>query len=224
MRRHACPSGWCDCGRAAAGRTGWNRLGLPGRRGVQRLQTDDRVRLQSGPPLESFARRTLASRMSIATHARSRGTRRNVCGHRLSRPGRTAGPSCRAARLGSSRSDTDDRRAPAGFGSWPLCRAVDDQRQLRRSAAQRRGKRHAGQARHAQGQACGSDDPRVVARPRDRGPRPRTPVPTGVGGNWHLIFDDEFNGTSLNAADWSTGWFGSGITAGIGGGLGAGVL
>jgi beta-glucanase (GH16 family) len=45
-----------------------------------------------------------------------------------------------------------------------------------------------------------------------------TPVPTGVGGNWHLIFDDEFNGTSLNAADWSTGWFGSGITGGISGG------
>jgi beta-glucanase (GH16 family) len=46
---------------------------------------------------------------------------------------------------------------------------------------------------------------------------PTTPVPTGVPGSWHLIFDDEFNGTSLNTADWSTGWFGSGITAGIGG-------
>jgi hypothetical protein len=42
-------------------------------------------------------------------------------------------------------------------------------------------------------------------------------LPTGVPGSWHLIFDDEFNGTSLNTADWSTGWFGSGITAGIGG-------
>ena len=42
-------------------------------------------------------------------------------------------------------------------------------------------------------------------------------LPTGVPGNWQLIFDDEFNGTSLNTADWSTGWFGSGVTAGIGG-------
>jgi beta-glucanase (GH16 family) len=42
-----------------------------------------------------------------------------------------------------------------------------------------------------------------------------TPVPTGVAGNWHLIFDDEFNGSSLNPQYWSTGWFGSGITGGI---------
>jgi beta-glucanase (GH16 family) len=30
-----------------------------------------------------------------------------------------------------------------------------------------------------------------------------------------LIFDDEFNGSGLNSADWSTGWFGSGITGGV---------
>jgi beta-glucanase (GH16 family) len=40
---------------------------------------------------------------------------------------------------------------------------------------------------------------------------PSTPVPTGVPGSWHLIFDDEFNGSSLDP-DWSTGWFGSGTT------------
>jgi len=44
-----------------------------------------------------------------------------------------------------------------------------------------------------------------------------TPVPTGVAGSWHLIFDDEFNGSSLNPQYWSTGWFGSGITGGVGG-------
>jgi hypothetical protein len=40
-------------------------------------------------------------------------------------------------------------------------------------------------------------------------------VPTGVPGTWNLIFDDEFTGTSLNAANWSTGWFGSGITGAV---------
>jgi beta-glucanase (GH16 family) len=40
-------------------------------------------------------------------------------------------------------------------------------------------------------------------------------VPVGVAGSWHLIFDDEFDESSLNAADWSTGWFGSGITGGV---------
>ena len=38
------------------------------------------------------------------------------------------------------------------------------------------------------------------------------PVPNGDRGNWHLIFDDAFNGTSLDQAHWSTGWFGSGVT------------
>ena len=39
-----------------------------------------------------------------------------------------------------------------------------------------------------------------------------TPMPTGVPGDWTLKFDDEFNGTGLDTANWSTGWFGSGIT------------
>ena len=43
-----------------------------------------------------------------------------------------------------------------------------------------------------------------------------TPLPPGspgVAGDWTLKFDDEFNGTSLDTADWSTGWGGgSGIT------------
>jgi len=37
-------------------------------------------------------------------------------------------------------------------------------------------------------------------------------VPTGVRGDWKLTFDDEFSGTSLDTAKWSTGWYGSGIT------------
>ena len=53
-----------------------------------------------------------------------------------------------------------------------------------------------------------------------RKPKPRptlhpqavTPMPAGVRGDWTLKFDDEFNGTSLNTAKWSTGWYGSGIT------------
>ena len=38
-------------------------------------------------------------------------------------------------------------------------------------------------------------------------------MPAGVPGHWTLRFDSEFTGTSLNAAQWSTGWYGSGITA-----------
>jgi beta-glucanase (GH16 family) len=40
-------------------------------------------------------------------------------------------------------------------------------------------------------------------------------VPVGVAGSWHAIFDDEFNQSGLNTSDWSTGWFGSGITGGV---------
>ena len=40
-----------------------------------------------------------------------------------------------------------------------------------------------------------------------------TPMPTGVPGDWTLKFDGEFNGTSLDTTKWSTGWYGTGITA-----------
>ena len=33
-------------------------------------------------------------------------------------------------------------------------------------------------------------------------------------GPWNLAFDSEFNGSSLDTSQWSTGWFGSGITTG----------
>jgi hypothetical protein len=37
-------------------------------------------------------------------------------------------------------------------------------------------------------------------------------IPTGVPGSWALVFDDEFNGSSLNTTTWSPDWFGSGNT------------
>ena len=36
--------------------------------------------------------------------------------------------------------------------------------------------------------------------------------PAGDPGNWHLVFDDGFDGSSVNTAKWSVGWFGTGIT------------
>lgn len=42
-----------------------------------------------------------------------------------------------------------------------------------------------------------------------------TPQPVGnIPGTWNLTFDSEFNGNSLDASQWSTGWFGSGVTVG----------
>lgn len=34
--------------------------------------------------------------------------------------------------------------------------------------------------------------------------------PLGVPGGWSLVFDDEFNATSLNTANWASSWFGGG--------------
>ncbi len=43
-------------------------------------------------------------------------------------------------------------------------------------------------------------------------PAHTAPGPVGHRGHWHLIFDDEFGGSGLDTAKWSTGWYGSGIT------------
>ena len=44
-------------------------------------------------------------------------------------------------------------------------------------------------------------------------PTPKaTYKPIGDAGAWKLVFDDEFNGTKLDTAKWSTGWLASGIT------------
>ena len=42
------------------------------------------------------------------------------------------------------------------------------------------------------------------------------PAPDGIPGSWTSVFDDEFNGNSLDTANWSTGWQGSGITQPVG--------
>ena len=43
-----------------------------------------------------------------------------------------------------------------------------------------------------------------------------SPLPVGApAGTWNLAFDSEFNGTSLDTTQWSTGWFGSGVTKGV---------
>jgi beta-glucanase (GH16 family) len=34
----------------------------------------------------------------------------------------------------------------------------------------------------------------------------------GMSGRWHLVWSDEFRGSRLNTAKWSTGWFGRGLT------------
>jgi beta-glucanase (GH16 family) len=36
--------------------------------------------------------------------------------------------------------------------------------------------------------------------------------PPGDPSTWHSIFDDEFSNNSLSGSDWTTGWYGSGIT------------
>ncbi len=66
-----------------------------------------------------------------------------------------------------------------------------------------------------------SQSAKVYEVPPTPKPKPKpTPTPTPTRavapmppGDWALKFDDEFNGTSLDTAKWSTGWYGSGITA-----------
>jgi hypothetical protein len=65
-----------------------------------------------------------------------------------------------------------------------------------------------------------SSSPPPAAPPPAPAAPPPPPVPTGDPGSWTLLFDDEFDGSSLDTSKWSTGWFGSGIT----GPLGAGSL
>lgn len=36
--------------------------------------------------------------------------------------------------------------------------------------------------------------------------------PLGIPGNWNLVLDSNFNGSSLDTSVWRTGWFGPGVT------------
>lgn len=36
--------------------------------------------------------------------------------------------------------------------------------------------------------------------------------PEGAAGSWHLVFNGLFDGTALDRSQWSTGWFGTGVT------------
>jgi beta-glucanase (GH16 family) len=40
--------------------------------------------------------------------------------------------------------------------------------------------------------------------------------PVGIPGNWNMVMDSEFTGSSL-PSQWATGWFGNGVTGGVGG-------
>lgn len=42
-----------------------------------------------------------------------------------------------------------------------------------------------------------------------------SPQPTGPGGQWKVVFDDEFNGSALDTSKWTPGWFGTGVTPGV---------
>src|ERR1700761_2232084 len=53
-------------------------------------------------------------------------------------------------------------------------------------------------------------DPTQSGKKKHLGAAPA--MPTGLPGNWKLVFDDEFNGVSLDTSKWSTGWLSSGIT------------
>jgi beta-glucanase (GH16 family) len=59
---------------------------------------------------------------------------------------------------------------------------------------------------------AGSPVPDPTSSAKEKKAAVGPPTPTGVPGNWNLVFDDEFNAVSLDTAKWSTGWLGSGIT------------
>ncbi len=68
-------------------------------------------------------------------------------------------------------------------------------------------------------QAPGHAAVRVHKLPRPAASRrqstPVGPQPLGVSGNWKLILNAQFNGTSLDTNLWRAGWFGNGVTGPI---------
>jgi beta-glucanase (GH16 family) len=43
------------------------------------------------------------------------------------------------------------------------------------------------------------------------------PALPGIPGNWNLVLDSEFNGSSLNTSIWRAGWFNTGVTSPVNG-------
>jgi beta-glucanase (GH16 family) len=61
--------------------------------------------------------------------------------------------------------------------------------------------------------ASTSASPYNTSAPVSNRPAPSgTPMPAGVPGDWTLRFNSEFNGSRLDTAQWSTGWFGASIS------------
>jgi beta-glucanase (GH16 family) len=78
---------------------------------------------------------------------------------------------------------------------------------------------HKGSTAGTAANATGIAVPDAALTPAPALPTAAAPAPAGVPGppgdaaSWHQVFDDEFDGSSLDASKWSTGWYGSGITA-----------
>lgn len=60
--------------------------------------------------------------------------------------------------------------------------------------------------------------PTTPTTPTTPAPAPVVPLvnnPTVSPSAWSMKFNDEFSGTSINTADWNTGWFGTGLTPAV---------
>ncbi len=56
--------------------------------------------------------------------------------------------------------------------------------------------------------------PPTTQAPTSTAPSSGTPEPSsGTAGPWNVVFDDEFNGSSLNTADWTPYWFSDGASS-----------
>jgi beta-glucanase (GH16 family) len=110
-------------------------------------------------------------------------------------------------------------RGRAGEPATTLCGERVVKPKARRSESDRlagaKGARSAPSVRAESASKLQSGAATVVAQvnaTRKQPPKSTGPVPDGIPGSWSLVFDDEFSETSLDTSDWSTGWFGSGIT------------
>lgn len=53
---------------------------------------------------------------------------------------------------------------------------------------------------------------RTATKPVQTAPATGAAQPAGIPGNWKLVFDTEFDRSSLDRSVWRTGWFGDGVT------------